>query len=233
MYGQDGEEMEEEEEEDQMFHIRRRGLRKVVKNEKDDWLVERQEHHDKKAIENRKQFEIAQKNRSQKRIGKSIEAVRFGDAISKSTEDTTFTIQWLHTPVATGIYDGIGFVPKNLLTLGPVAPPCIGHTGNSIGIYADGNIFHNGKSIKKVLQEKQTLLWNKDDALTVEIKSHGELTLAINNVVHPDFTITNVFELLKCSKVFPIICTSQLLDFSSFTTIDDQNVELDLANEKH
>ena len=73
-------------------------------------------------------------------------------------------------------------------------------------------------------------MWNKDDALTVEIKSHGELTLAINNVVHPDFTITNVFELLKCSKAFPIICTSQLLDFSSFITMDKQNVELDSVN---
>jgi hypothetical protein len=134
------------------IYIRRKGDRKSVPFE-DQYLSKEQKERDRKSAEMKEKYEIYKRQMREQRIGRDVEAIRGSIGMLPNTGVHTWTFRWNHEPGRGGKGDSFGICSDGCESWGPNIAPVIGgsnDTGTSIGLYATGELFHNGNILHLV-----------------------------------------------------------------------------------
>jgi len=135
--------------------LRRRGRRVPVPGEPD--VSAEQRIRDEKM---RRQMQYQAKLKAlmaRERYGKDIEAIRGNVGLHKNTGIHRWTIRWHHEPSRGGADDAVGICAEAFEDFGPAPKPLIGKR-QSLGLYADGTMYHGGNCVATAAHRSRALL---------------------------------------------------------------------------
>eukprot|EP01038_Epipyxis_sp_PR26KG_P004458 gene4458-6304_t len=129
---------------------RRMGERLSVPNE-DSFLSDEQRASDIVLKEQQQRYKLMRKKMKQERVGNDLVAIRGGFGFLENTGIHEWVLRWNHDPPRKGFGDAIGVCSDAMERIGWESKfPCLGgfeDGGVSLGLYANGNLYHNGKSL--------------------------------------------------------------------------------------
>merc|ERR1712146_366447 len=84
--------------------------------------------------------------------GKDIQGIRGTNALSEDTGVYKWTMIWGHEPGRAGGGDAVGLGSELAEYFGPISFPCLGYPGGmSLGLYANGELVYNGKTVAELV----------------------------------------------------------------------------------
>lgn len=134
------------------IHVRRRGDRRPVPDE-DRFLTKEQKERDIKTLEWKEKYNVYKRELKEKKRGKDVQALRGTIGMLPNTGIHTWTLHWNHEPSRNGQGDSFGICSDGCEAWGPSASPMLGSSsdqGCSLGMYANGEVYHNGLVIRTV-----------------------------------------------------------------------------------
>eukprot|EP01038_Epipyxis_sp_PR26KG_P004031 gene4031-5768_t len=136
-------------------YVRRGGDRLQVPNE-ENYLSKEQKERDKRSAEWRDKIEAYKKKMREQRIGKDIECMRGTIGFLPNTGVHFWHFKWNHEPARGGKGDAFGVCGDAKEEFGAGPTPALGgaDTGVSLGLYADGSLYHNGKLINSFVGKR-------------------------------------------------------------------------------
>lgn len=165
------------------LEVRRIGDRLPVPNE-DAYVTKEQRERDKRSAEWRSKIEAYKAKIKEQRIGNDIEAMRGTIGFLPNTGIHYWTFRWNHEPGRQGTGDAFGVCSDGKEVFTSTPTPSLGgklDSGTSVGLYADGSLYHNGIKINHVdgtrllveidLAESKT---NDDDETNAAIETKEE-----------------------------------------------------------
>ena len=126
--------------------IRRKGDRRPVPSE-DQYVTKEQKERDIKTLEWKEKYNIYKRELKEKKRGKDVQALRGTIGMLPNTGIHTWTLHWNHEPSRAGQGDSFGICSDGCESFGPTAAPLLGSSsdqGSSLGMYANGEVYHNG-----------------------------------------------------------------------------------------
>jgi hypothetical protein len=156
------------------YDMRRCGRRCVVPRE-ERFLSEEQKADDVMLVEMEKKNVERIRKMKLERMGRDVVALRGSVGFLPNTGVYRWTFQWNHEPVRNGKSDGFGVCSDAKEDFGmSTGAPSLGGVfdkGLSVGLYADGSLYHNGKQIffvNNVVRKDE--IFKADEALNAEKK---------------------------------------------------------------
>jgi hypothetical protein len=149
------------------IYVRRVGDRCPCPGE-EQYLTKEQKERDKRSAEWRAKLVAYKQKLKEQRIGKDIECMRGTISFLPKTGTHYWTYRWNHEPGRGGKSDGFGLCSdaKEDFSAGPT--PALGgnDTGISLGLYADGCLYHNGVLLHQVIGTRNNQDPSASDATT-------------------------------------------------------------------
>lgn len=134
------------------IYVRRVGDRCPCPGE-EPYLTKEQKERDKRSAEWRAKLVAYKQKLKEQRIGKDIECMRGTISFLPNTGTHYWTFRWNHEPGRGGVSDGFGLCSdaKEDFSAGPTPRLGGNDTGISLGLYADGCLYHNGILLHKMV----------------------------------------------------------------------------------
>lgn len=191
--------------------IKRMGERLSVAGE-EIHLSNEQKQRDIHEAEWRKRAEEYMKEVKAAKIGQDVEGARGAVAMLPNTGTHQWVLRWNHIPARGGSCDGFGLVGEACENYGSASSPLFGgaDSGVSLGIYADGKVYHNGKIINQIKGKSgnESLLFTKGSLIYATFNTDldgGTFTFQVNREDN-GVVVSGVYELLGDKEVFPCLC---------------------------
>ena len=167
--------------------------------------------------------------------GRNCEAIRSGMGLAQHSGVHTWNLFWRHNPSRNGAADAVGICSDVFEDVSAMLPPCLGSKesgGVSLGLHANGEVYHNGIAIATFDAAMFTvpdvnplvpskfagsvdhstpapgLLWRAGCTVGCVLdtgREGGTLSFKINDAELPGLQIKNVFELLGSTEAYPCI----------------------------
>jgi hypothetical protein len=215
--------------------IRRRGQRVSGVPGQDRYISKEQRAGDERSAMWAMQRKIGDAERRFVTKGKNCEAIRSGMGLAQHSGVHTWNLFWRHNPSRNGAADAVGICTDVFEDVSAMLPPCLGSKesgGISLGLHANGEVYHNGIAIARfdaamftvpdvnplvpskfagsvdVSTPAPGLLWRAGCTVGCVLDTGhegGTLSFKINDAPLPGLQIKNVFELLGSTEAYPCI----------------------------
>ena len=215
--------------------IRRRGQRVSGVPGQDQYISKEQRESDERSAMWAMQRKIGDAERRFLTKGRNCEAIRSGMCLAQHSGVHTWNLFWRHNPSRNGAADAVGICTDVFEDVSAMLPPCVGSKdsgGISLGLHANGEVYHNGIAIatfdaamftvpdvNPLVPSKFTrsehlstpapgLLWRAGCTVGCVLDTGhegGTLSFKVNDAPLPGLQIKNVFELLGSTEAYPCI----------------------------